>query len=64
VVDYHTEKDKTLLEYKTKDEKPIDSHRTRKDGKKKQIKKIIYYDTNTSTSSSPSSGEESSSKHR
>jgi hypothetical protein len=48
VVDDHTKKDKTSLEDKTKDEKPTDSHRTRKDGKKKWIKKIIYYEMDTS----------------
>jgi hypothetical protein len=56
-------KDRGSLEDKSKDEKPIDSHRMNKYDKKKWIKKIIYYDTDSSTSSSTSSKDESTSKH-
>jgi hypothetical protein len=62
VVENLNEKDKA--EDKMKDDKLTDSHRTKNDGKKKRVQKIIYYDIDSSTSSSMSGKEESSSKHR
>jgi hypothetical protein len=47
MVDDNIEKDKTPINDRTKDEKPIDSKK--KDGKKKRIKKIVYYETDSST---------------
>jgi hypothetical protein len=55
VVD-HNEKDNTTINDKYKDEKPVYS-RTKKDGKKRHIKKIIYYEMDSSTSPSPTSEE-------
>jgi hypothetical protein len=45
VVENLHKKDNGSLEDKSKDEKPTDSHRMKKDDNKKRIKKIIYYDT-------------------
>jgi hypothetical protein len=60
VVD-HNKKENTPIDIKPKDVKPVDSG-IKKDGKKKKIKKIIYYETNFSTLPSPSGKEETISK--
>jgi hypothetical protein len=51
MVNNTNDKEKTPIDDKPKGKKPIDS-RT-KEGKKKCIKKIVYYETDSSTSSSP-----------
>jgi hypothetical protein len=60
MVDNTNDKEKTPIDDKPKGEKPIDL-RT-KEGKKKCIKKIVYYETNSSTSSSPVGEEETTSR--
>jgi hypothetical protein len=59
-MDNHKEKEVD----KTQDEKPINSHHMKKDGKKKRMKKVVYYKIGSSISPSTSCSRESSSKRR
>jgi hypothetical protein len=57
VVNNTNEKENMPIDDKPKGEKHVDSG-TKKEDKKKCIKKIVYYETNSYTSPSPSGEEE------
>ena len=61
VVNNAKDKEKTPIDDKLKGEKSIYSG-TKKEGKKKRLKKIVYYEVDSSTSPSPSSEEETTSR--